>query len=276
MRKSGVLLPVASLPGSYGIGCFSREAYDFVDMLKGAGQSYWQILPLGPTGYGDSPYQSFSTFAGNPYFIDLKALVEEGFLTGEECETVDFGRNEAEIDYAKIYEGRFPLLKKAYVRAKDAGVMDSEEYRNFLKREADWLEDYALFMAVKDWHAGKSWDQWEENIRLRNKAVLECYRKALSEEISFYEYLQYLFQKQWFSLKDYANQNGIQIIGDIPIYVAFDSADTWANPELFALDEKNHPTAVAGCPPDGFSATGQLWGNPLYRWDYHKTTGYSW
>ncbi|MCD8230553.1 MAG: 4-alpha-glucanotransferase [Clostridiales bacterium] len=276
MRKSGVLLPVASLPGSYGIGCFSKEAYDFVDMLKGAGQSYWQILPLGPTGYGDSPYQSFSTFAGNPYFIDLKALVEEGFLTGEECETVDFGRNEAEIDYAKIYEGRFPLLKKAYVRAMNAGVMDSEEYRNFLKREADWLEDYALFMAVKDWHAGKSWDQWEENIRLRNQAVLECYRKALSEEISFYKYLQYLFQKQWFALKAYANQNGIQIIGDIPIYVAFDSADTWANPELFALDEKNHPTAVAGCPPDGFSATGQLWGNPLYRWDYHKTTGFVW
>ncbi|MCC8017780.1 MAG: 4-alpha-glucanotransferase, partial [Lachnospiraceae bacterium] len=276
MRKSGVLMPVASLPGKYGIGCFSREAYAFVDMLREAGQSYWQILPLGPTGYGDSPYQSFSTFAGNPYFIDPEALIREGLLTEEECDIVNFGDDESCIDYKKIYEGRFPVLKKAYARAWNAGVLETAEYRDFLKQEADWLEDYALYMAIKECYNGKSWDQWNDNIRLREGMVLECCRTRLQEEISFYQYLQYLFRKQWGELKAYANRNGIQIIGDIPIYVAFDSADTWANPKLLALDEKNLPIAVAGCPPDGFSATGQLWGNPLYQWDYHAATGYTW
>ena len=271
-----MLMPVSALPGTYGIGCFSKEAYEFVDILKEAGQKLWQILPLGQTGYGDSPYQSFSTFAGNPYFIDLETLIEDELLTKEECDQADFGENEEEIDYEKIYNARFKVLKLAYARAKKNGLMESKAYRTYLEEEKAWLADYALYMAVKDSFDGKSWDQWEEDIRLRKPEAIAAYQEQLSAEIDFYEFLQYLFAGQWAGLKAYANEQGIEIIGDIPIYVAFDSADTWANPKLFQLDEENLPVAVAGCPPDAFSATGQLWGNPLYEWDYHKKTGYDW
>ncbi len=276
MRTSGILMPVSSLPGSYGIGCFSKEAYRFIDILKEAGQSRWQILPLGPTGYGDSPYQSFSAFAGNPYFIDLESLIEEGLLTEEECNKADFGDDDLEIDYEKIYYARFDVLRLAYERAKENGLQTSEMFQTFVKQEQEWLDDYALYMAVKNHFGGVSWEQWDEDIRLRKPEAVRHYSKMLQDEIGFYQYQQFLFSVQWTALKSYANENGVQIIGDIPIYVAFDSADTWAGPEMFQLDEENLPMGVAGCPPDGFSATGQLWGNPLYDWEYHKSTGYAW
>lgn len=273
MRASGILLPVSSLPSKYGIGCFSKSAYEFVDQLKEAGQSYWQILPLGPTSYGDSPYQSFSTFAGNPYFISLEDLIEEGVLTEEECEAADFGDDPSCVDYGKLYEQRFPLLRKAYERSD---ISKNPEFQQFMQENAYWVKDYAIFMAVKGLFDGKSWDQWPEDIRKRWGYSMDYYQTELYFDIEFYEYIQFVFQKQWNKLKSYANGKGIKIIGDIPIYVAFDSADTWANPELFQLDDEYIPVAVAGCPPDGFAADGQLWGNPLYRWDYHKQTGYAW
>lgn len=272
-RAAGVLMPIFSLPSKYGIGCFDGEAYKFVDWLKEAGQTYWQILPLVPTSYGDSPYQSFSTYAGNPYFISLDALIEEGVLTREECDAVDFGKVESDIDYAKLYNNRYPLLRKAYQRSH---IADNTEFQRFLAENHWWLNDYALFMAVKDRFNGKSWTEWAEDIKLRYGYAIMYYNEELYFDIEFHKYLQFKFAQQWKALKDYANKNGVKIIGDIPIYVAMDSADTWANPELFQLDEHNLPTAVAGCPPDGFSPTGQLWGNPLYRWDYHEKTEYQW
>lgn len=273
MRASGILMPVFSLPSRYGIGSFSKSAYQFVDMLKKAGQKYWQILPLCPTSYGDSPYQSFSTYAGNPYFIDLDQLIEEKLLTRKECQACDFGDDPQDIDYGKLYENRFKLLRKAYERAN---VGEDQEFEAYRRENAWWLDDYALFMAVKDRFDGVAWNEWEEDIRLRWSNAMDYYRRELYYEIEFYSYLQFVFMKQWKKLKNYANINGIEIIGDIPIYVAFDSADAWANPELFQFDAENLPTAVAGCPPDGFSADGQLWGNPLYRWDYHRETGFDW
>ncbi len=272
-RAAGILLSVSSLPGRFGIGCFSKSAYDFVDWLKEAGQTYWQILPLGPTSYGDSPYQSFSTFAGNPYFISLDELIEEGVLTEKECKNADFGKKADDIDYEKIYKKRYPLLRKAYERSR---VSENPDYVRFVEENRWWLSDYALFMAVKDRFEGAPWTEWAEDIRLRWSNAMDYYRRELYYDIEFQQYLQYKFFGQWRRLKAYANEKGIRIIGDIPIYVAMDSADTWAHPELFQLDENNVPTAVAGCPPDGFSADGQLWGNPLYRWDYHKNTGYDW
>ena len=272
-RSAGILLSITSLPSKYGIGCFSKSAYDFVDWLEEAGQSYWQILPLGPTSYGDSPYQSFSTFAGNPYFISLEDLIEEGVLTEEECAQVDFGSDEKDIDYKKIYEGRYPLLRKAYERSR---IYENPEYQQFVENNRWWLSDYGLFMAVKERFGGVQWTQWPEDIRLHWQNAIEYYHKELYFDIEFQYYMQFKFYQQWMRLKSYANSKGIKIIGDIPIYVAMDSADAWAHPELFQLDEENLPVAVAGCPPDGFAADGQLWGNPLYRWDYHKSTGYQW
>ena len=273
MRKSGVLLPVSSIPSKYGIGTFSRQAYEFIDMLAQAGQHYWQILPLGPTGYGDSPYQSFPTFAGNPYYIDLETLIEEGLLTKEDCGQYDFGDNEEYIDYEKIYLSRFKVLRTAF---ENSAIEQDGEFQEFVRKNDYWLEDYALYMAVKNTFDGVSFIEWDEDIKLRKKEALDVYREKYRTEIVFYQFQQFLFKKQWSALKAYANEKEIQIIGDIPIYVAFDSADTWANPELFQLSEDLTPLAVAGCPPDSFSATGQLWGNPLYRWDYHKETDYEW
>lgn len=270
-RSAGILLPISSLTSKYGIGCFDKKAYEFVDYLKEAGQSYWQILPLGPTSYGDSPYQSFSTFAGNPYYIDLNELVLNGLLTKEECEQVGFKDND-DIDYGLLYSKRYALLKKAFERS---GITIDTDFIRFCD-ENKWLDEYALFMALKDYFGGVSWEKWEKNLRLRKDFTLNEYRSKLSDEINFYKFLQYMFFAQWNKLKKYANEKGIKIIGDIPIYVAADSADVWAEPELFQLDKDGKPKAVAGCPPDGFAADGQLWGNPLYDWDYHKETGFEW
>ena len=283
MRRCGMLLPVASLPSRYGIGAFSKEAYEFIDQLKEAGQQVWQILPLGPTSFGDSPYQAFSAFAGNPYFIDLEALIREGYLTKEECEGADFGDNPADIDYRKLYENRFPLLKIAYERWKSGSFAGTPQERRLealhgkagglLRRET---REYCFYMALKDHFQSRSWDLWDEEIRIRRPEALARYGQLLSDEIGFYEFQQIKFEEQWKKLKGYANSQGIQIMGDIPIYVAFDGADSWARPELFQFDGDMRPKAVAGCPPDAFSATGQLWGNPLYDWEYHRKTGYQW
>ena len=276
MRASGILLPVSSLPGPYGIGCFSRHAYAFVDWLADAGQTFWQILPLGPTGFGDSPYQSFSTFAGNPYFIDLETLARDGLLTRAELDPSACGAAPEAVDYGQLYTGRPPLLRAAFRRWQAAGGADSRTFAAFTARSAHWLEDYALFTALKAVHGGAAWDQWPEPLRLRDPAALERARRELAGELQFQRFVQYEFDLQWQRLKGYANRKGVRIIGDLPIYVAFDSADTWAHPELFQLDAGRRPTGVAGVPPDGFSATGQLWGNPLYDWPVHEAGGYRW
>lgn len=272
MRASGILLPVASLPSKYGIGCFSKEAYEFIDGLKKAHQSYWQILPLGPTSYGDSPYQSFSTFAGNPYFIDLEELIKEGLVDRDECDECDFGDNDRYIDYGKIYESRFGLLWEAFENFD----LEQKDYVNFVSENSYWLNDYSLYMAIKDSYEGLMWTEWDEDIRLRKPEAIGRYKEELADDIEFYNFIQYEFTKQWSALKKYANDSGIKIIGDIPIYVAFDSADCWADSRLFQFDEKNQPKAVAGCPPDAFAATGQLWGNPLYDWEYHRSMDFAW
>ena len=272
-REAGILLPVSSLPGPYGIGDFSGYARRFIDWLRAAGQSYWQILPLGPTGYGDSPYQSFSTFAGNPYFISLEALIDEGLLTAEECSGTDFGSDPSHTDYDALYQNRLALLRRAFERSRPSEL---PAYGRFLSENDWWLTDYSLFMALKERFDGRPWTDWPEDIRLRRPEAMERYRKELAPEIAFQQYLQFQFITQWRTVLDYAHSRGIRIIGDTPIYVAMDSADTWSHPELFQLDENNVPTAVSGCPPDGFSPTGQLWGNPLYRWEYHEATGYAW
>lgn len=272
MRSCGMLLPIFSLPSKYGIGSFSKEAYEFVDTLAACGQTRWQILPLGPTGFGDSPYQSFSTFAGNPYFIDLEEWIQEGFLSKEECE-LPYGSEVGRVDYGALYETRFPLFRKGY---EEWRKKKPEGFFCFLEEEKEWLEDYALFMALKEAHQGAGWWNWEDGLKLRKPEALEHQKRMLEKEIEFWKCLQYYFFKQWRGLKKYANEKGVQIIGDIPIYVALDSADSWANQSLFQLDEEGIPTKVAGCPPDGFSPTGQLWGNPLYNWKVQKETGFAW
>ena len=268
-RSAGILLPISSLSSKYGIGCFDKAAYAFVDFLQSAGQSYWQILPLGPTSYGDSPYQSFSTFAGNPYFISLDTLCEEQLLTHEECKAAALPDTDC-IDYSRLYETRYSLLRKAYNR------MENDNAIHEFAASQPWLEDYALFMALKDHFGGVSWDNWTEDIRLRKEEALKHWKERLAKEIGFYQFLQYQFFRQWNKLKTYANSNNIQIIGDIPIYVAFDSADVWANPKQFMLDKKNLPVCVAGVPPDYFCPDGQLWGNPIYNWAKMKEDGYQW
>lgn len=272
-RSAGILLAISSLPSKYGIGSFSKEAYRFVDWLRSAHQSYWQILPMGPTGYGDSPYQSFSTFAGNPYFIDLDTLVDQGLLTDRECREIDWGDDGRYVDYRTIYEGRYPILRKSYERWK---MTDSMEFSMFMDENKEWIYDYSLFMAVKDSLGGIPWTEWPQDIRNRQPDAVQQMQIKLADEIHFQQYMQYLFYTQWNALKSYANKNHIRIIGDIPIYVAMDSADVWAHPELFRLDEDRRPYEVAGCPPDGFSETGQLWGNPIYDWELNRQTGYSW
>ena len=273
MRASGILMGISSIPSKYGIGCFSKEAYDFVDQLKMAGQQYWQILPLGPTGYGDSPYQSVSTFAGNPYFIDLETLIDKKLLTKEECESCDWGGSESYVDYEKMYLSRYKLLRKAYERAD---LKNAPDYMVFLKKEKDWLLDYCLFMAIKNAQNGKCWIDWPEELKDRHSKAVKEAEKELAEEVGFYSFQQYCFTTQWNKLKEYANEKGIQIIGDVPIYVALDSSDAWANPEMLQFDEDYNPKAVAGCPPDAFSESGQLWGNPLYDWKKLKKDNYGW
>lgn len=272
-REAGVLLAVTSLPSPFGIGCMSREAYRFVDALAEAGQRWWQILPMGPTGYGDSPYQSFSAFAGNPYWIDLEELIEEGLLSRQECLSADFGTDVGRVDYGKIYRSRMSLLRLAFERSR--GREETRE-RSFLAEQEDWLSDYALFMACKHAADGAPLRLWDEVLRRRDGAVLRERRETLREEIDFHIFLQTRFFDAWRRLRAYANERGIGIVGDLPIYVSADSADVWSHPELFWLDGRGNPVAVAGCPPDEFSATGQLWGNPLYDWEVHERTGYEW
>ena len=345
-RASGILFPVFSLPSQYGIGSFSEEAYDFIDFLAMAGQSYWQVLPLGPTGYGDSPYQSFSTFAGNPYFISPAQLVRDGLLTEAECAGFDFGKDPVRVDYGAMYNSRFSLLKIAYARflekldtdaaeepagwrtcpaGKEAdtdsacgdgtaaceGSVSSrgdeasacgdeaskcgdaasasgksaaeapqrtvaESYRAFCEKNASWLEDYALFMTLKLEEGGKPWSEWPDALRLREASAMAEARERFAGSIGFYCFQQYEFDRQWMALHAYANSRGVEIIGDIPLYVAFDSADAWSHPELYQFDEERKPIVVAGCAPDIFCDTGQLWGNPIYDWDYHEKTGFEW
>lgn len=274
-RSSGILMHISSLPSPYGIGSLGREAYAFVDQLERARQSYWQVLPLGPTGYGDSPYQTFSAFAGNPYFIDLETLVGEGLLDHSALDAIDWGFPTRQVDYGKIYYNRFTVLKSAFARA----MQDSEKMRaldDFSQKNADWLEDYALFMSLKDENGGVAWSKWPYETRMREQNALDFTRSRLGESIRFYKFIQCLFFEQWVKLKAYANEHGIRIVGDLPIYVPLDSADVWSAPEEFQLDEERRPRCVAGVPPDYFSEDGQLWGNPIYDWDYMKQTGYAW
>lgn len=273
MRTSGVLMHVSSLPGEFGIGTFGKNAYRFVDLLCQSLQTHWQILPLCPTSFGNSPYQSFSTFAGNPYFIDLDILAERGYLNREDFEDIVWSENEKRVDFGRVHYHRHEVFAKMQSRFFENLP---QNYCEFCEKNAFWLDDFSLFMAIKDEHDGKSFLDWEPSIRKRECDAMAFYREKLSERINYYKMLQYLFFEQWHSLKAYANERGIKIIGDLPIYVALDSADVWANPSQFALDEDLNPIEVAGCPPDIFSEDGQLWGNPLYRWDYMKADGYSW
>lgn len=272
-RASGVLMHISSIPSDYGIGTFGKEAYKFVDFLKLSGQSYWQILPLGQTSYGDSPYQSFSAFAGNPYFIDFDLLKEDGLLILEDYKNRDYGSLEDEVDYGKLFKERYEVLRLAFNRVDDSL---KEKIHLFYEKNKNWLKDYALFMAVKGHFKLKIWSLWDEDIKLRKKNAIEFYEKKYKEEIEFWIFVQYLFDKQWKALKKYANNSSVMIIGDIPIYVAEDSSDAWANPEIFLLDKKRKPIMVAGCPPDAFSETGQLWGNPIYNWSTIEKEGFRW
>ena len=273
MRTSGVLMPISSLPSPYGIGTMGKQARKFVDFLVKGGQKYWQILPICPTSYGDSPYQSFSSFAGNPYFIDLEYLCKDKLLTKKECESFAWGTNPKYVDYGIMYESRYALLRKAYARFVKN---EPQDFNEFCESEKQWLDDYALFMALKDANDGQAWSKWDKQLRVRDAGAVAEAREQYAEEIRFYKMLQYLFYQQWNDLKAYANDAGIEIIGDVPIYVAGDSADVWANPDQFYLDENLEPIEVAGCPPDAFSDDGQLWGNPLFRWDVMKKDGYTW
>ena len=273
-RSCGILLPVFALPSPYGIGTLGQAAYDFVDFLRQAGQSWWQMLPLGPTGYGDSPYQSFSSYAGNPYFIDLDLLRRDGLLTAQEIASLAWGSDPARVDYAALYENRFVLLQKA---AERGWARDRAEVQLFARQNAQWLPDYALYMAVKRHFDEKPWTQWpDEAIRLRKPEAMAQYRQLLASDIRMFTYSQFLFFRQWNALRAYAHEQGVGIIGDLPIYVSMDYADVWAEPAFFQLDSNGYPTETAGVPPDCFSRDGQLWGNPLYRWEAMKADGYGW
>ncbi|MDO4466768.1 MAG: 4-alpha-glucanotransferase [Bacillota bacterium] len=271
-RSAGVLLAIPSLPSKYGIGCFSKEAYDFVDWLADAKQTYWQILPLGPTVYegADSPYQAYSAFAGNPYLIDLEPFIEQGLL--EKSEIPDMNNKTGCVDYDKLKEYRLEILHKVYERSD---ISQNKKYQAFIEENNWWLHDYALFMALHTFFKDQ-WTAWPEDIRKRWGYSMDYYNRELYYDIEFQKFLQFTFFEQWTALKTYANKKGIQIVGDMPIYVSMDSSDVWAHPELFQINENNELEAIAGCPPDDFSETGQVWGNPLYKWDYHKQTGYDW
>ena len=276
-RSSGILFHPTSLPGKYGIGTLGKEAYAFIDFLKKSKQKLWQIFPLGPTGYGDSPYQSFSSFAGNPYLIDFDLLIEAHLLSEEDLRDIFFGDNEEHIDYGAIYNQKYPLLRKAYENFKSS---DNNEMKgsleNFKRENSSWLNDYSLYISLKNHFNGLPWNEWAQDIKNREDGAMHHYRNELADDIEYHNFIQFLFFKQWGDVKRYANENGIKIIGDIPIFVAADSSDAWANPEIFLFDKERKPVKVAGVPPDYFSATGQLWGNPLYNWEKLKETNYSW
>lgn len=274
-RQSGVLMHISSLPGKYGIGSFGQSAYDFVDFLVRTKQRYWQILPLGTTSYGDSPYQSFSAFAGNTYFIDFDVLIEEGLLNEADVKGADFGDDPRKVDYAKIFDARRPIMEKAVARFLKAD--DLSDYESFVEQNAAWLEVFAEYMAIKEHFDNLAWTEWpDEAIRRREAASLASYREKLADKLTYHRVTQYLFFKQWLRLKAYANEHHIEIVGDMPIYVAADSADVWAQPHFFKTDAVGKPTCVAGCPPDEFSETGQLWGNPIYDWEAMDKDGYAW
>ena len=274
-RQSGVLMHISSLPGKYGIGSFGQSAYDFVDFLVRTKQRYWQILPLGTTSYGDSPYQSFSAFAGNTYFIDFDILIEEGLLNEADVKGADFGDDPRKVDYAKIFDARRPIMEKAVARFLKAD--DLSDYESFVEQNAAWLEVFAEYMAIKEHFDNLAWTEWpDEAIRRREAASLVSYREKLADKLTYHRVTQYLFFKQWLRLKAYANEHHIEIVGDMPIYVAADSADVWAQPHFFKTDAVGKPTCVAGCPPDEFSETGQLWGNPIYDWEAMDKDGYAW
>lgn len=272
MRSSGILLHISSLPSPCGIGTLGKAAYEFADFLHEAGQHYWQILPIGPTSYGDSPYQSFSTCAGNPYFIDLELLRDDGLILQEELDSIDWAAHEERVDYGFQFSVRFDLLYHAFERGRDRYAREVEDFR----AENPWVEEYALYMAVKRSRGMVSWEQWPEEIRLRRPGAVETYATVLAEDMNFFIFLQFLFFRQWDALRSYVHDKGIEIIGDLPIYVPYDSCDVWANPSLFQLDERGVPTGVAGCPPDYFAKDGQLWGNPLYDWQKMSADGYRW
>lgn len=271
MRKNGILMPIFSLPSPHGIGTFGKAAFEFVDFLYKSAQSLWQILPLNPTNFGDSPYQSFSSFAGNPYFIDLDLLVDDGLLTVAETEQFDFGSDCESVDYEKLFNNRYKVLKIAFTRFEQ-----NEEYNKFVSQNSYWLEGYALFTALKSSNCGKAWYNWDLPLKKSEASAISKAKNELYEDIEFHKFLQFEFDRQWCALKKYANRKGIKIIGDVPIYAALDSADVWANPKQFLLDSDYTPKAVAGVPPDAFSKSGQLWGNPLYDWNFMKSNGYSW
>lgn len=273
VRSAGILLPISSLPSKYGIGSFGDEAYAFIDYLVKCGQTRWQILPIGPTSFGDSPYQSYSAYAGNPYFIDLDYLVEEKLLLAEDINSIDWGKDESSIDYEKIYNNRFKVLKIAFERFKN---QKQDNFISFCTKNNYWLKDYALYMSVKEHFNNKSWLEWDNDIRLYEKTAVEKYIEFLGDEIEFWCFLQFKFFEQWFKLKKYANEHNVKIIGDIPIYVSMDSADTWANFNQFLLDENHNPTVVAGCPPDFFTEDGQLWGNSIYDWIEMEKDNFDW
>lgn len=273
MRKNGVLLHVTSLPSPWGVGTFGKEAYSFVNFLNGSGQSYWQILPIHPTSYGDSPYQGYSTFAGNPYMIDFDLLVGDGLLNQNEFDWLDWDVEKDKVDYGFLYNNRFNVLKLAVDRFLQH---PDPEYFEFLEENKDWLDDYALFMALKKHHEGKAWWDWEDEYKFYSPEKTAEWKEKFKEDFEFQRVLQYFFKKQWNNLKKYANDKGVEIIGDLPIYVARDSVDVWSHPNYFDFDADLNPKRVAGCPPDAFSADGQLWGNPLYNWPAHREDGFKW
>lgn len=274
MRSCGILMPVFSLDSDYGIGTLGKSAYEFVDFLCEAGQTYWQILPLNPTNYGDSPYLSFSSSAGNPFFIDLDILCKEGLLKKEDYSEVDFGNDPSRVDYTKLNKNRYPVLRKAFSRFN----REDPEFLSFCAREGDWLEQYALFTAIKNSRSGSGWYEWEDQLKRRAPEAIAAAEQTHSEETAFFRFIQYEFYKQWYALKEYANGKGIRIIGDLPIYVDYDSSDVWCNTDIFDLDESLSPKMIAGCPPDAFCADGQLWGMPVYNWEYMKSQSipYKW
>ena len=273
MRKSCILMHISSLPSKYGIGKMGKSAYDFVDFLVSAGVKCWQILPLSPTSYGDSPYQSFSVYAGNPYFIDFETLKREGLIKKSDYEDIKWQDNDHQVNYSIIYNNCFKVLRQAYKTYKRD---ISKRYKTFVEKNSSWLDDYALFMALKFKNNGKPWYEWDKKLAMRDSNALKKASEELEKETEFFKFIQYKFFRQWSNLKKYANDKGVEIIGDMPIYVSYDSVEAWVSPELFQFDKHKKPKDVAGCPPDDFAVTGQLWGNPLYDWEYHKKTGYKW